>query len=417
MKLQELKIKMRYLFRSPIRADIRKECLQSKEFKSDLLLQNVQRGKLLAAVVIGIEVIYILVDMISCFLKVSKTFAFYSYLEMYLLMIAVSLIFLYLAHCFRQREIREDVMRACTILYPVFIMAWGAGISLMDQRLYGQLMTFMVNMMVCSVMFLADAKKMSVPYLVSTLTLAAGLPFFQSSGNILVGHYVNLFVFIAISWTASRILYRNYCDTYVINKLLQNEMSENSVITEKLAIANAQLKKLALKDELTGIANRRGFREFTDAAFQRNAGTKLTVSIIMIDIDYFKQYNDANGHEKGDMALIEVARQIASMVEDADQIAVRWGGEEFVYAAFHKDRESIAAAADALRLKIAGLKIPNRNARTGDYMTISLGTCTGPVTDRKAVVRVLGTADRALYQAKENGRNCVSTLAYEEYPA
>lgn len=134
---------------------------------------------------------------------------------------------------------------------------------------------------------------------------------------------------------------------------------------------------------MTGIANRRGFREFTDAAFQRNAGTKLTVSIIMIDIDYFKQYNDANGHEKGDLALIEVARQIASMVEDADQIAVRWGGEEFVYAAFHKDRESIAAAADALRLKIAGLKIPNRNARTGDYMTISLGTCTGPLRTEK----------------------------------
>lgn len=413
--LTEMKIPN--LFRSNIRSDIREECLESDEFKNDLVFQNARRGKLLAIAVIGIEIVYVLADLISCFLKVSKVFSFYSYLAMYLAMIAISLAFLFSVDRFRQEKIHTDAMQACILFYSVFIMVWGGVISLMDQRLYGQLMSFMVNMMVCSIIFLADARRMSVPYLVSTLTLTIGLPFFQSSRNVLIGHYVNLLVFIVISWVASRIVYRNHCDSYIIHKLLQNEMRENDVINRKLAIANTQLRKLASKDELTGIANRRGFHEFIDAAFQNNADSDRTISILMIDIDYFKQYNDANGHEKGDLALVEVARQIDSMVEEPGQIAVRWGGEEFVYAAFRKTREDMLKAADTLRLKIRDLRIPNPSPQTGGYLTISLGACTGPAASTETVNRVIGIADRALYQAKENGRNRVGALGYEECPA
>jgi len=408
-------------FKTDIQADIRKEYLASKEFKKDLILQNIQRGKLLAMVTIAFEAVFLLIDITSSFLIVNNTFSFYSYLAMYSIMIAINLVYLFLINCFCQNKIHTRAMNTLTALYLTLIMTWGSAISLMDQKLYGHLMTFMVNMIVCSIIYLMDAKIMSISYLTSTLILAIGLPFFQSSSNVLIGHYVNLLVFIVISWTASRIVYSNYCDNYVIKVLmnqskllLEKEMEENNIINKKLGIANAQLQKLALVDELTGLPNRRSFREFMDKIFQNN-NSYSTVSVIMIDIDQFKQYNDSYGHEKGDLALIAVGKQIHSMVKNTDQIAIRWGGEEFIYTAFNNSQENILEIANALRLKILGLKIPNQSSSINSYITISLGTCTGTIASMKNISRIIKTADQALYLAKNSGRNCVATLAYNEY--
>lgn len=413
-------MKTRYAFGNDIRANIKKEYLAGEEFKKDLIFQDIYRGKLLAIVIIVFEIAFLLIDIVSFFLEVSNTFAFYSYLAMYSIMIVFNLVYLLLIHWFLQNRIHMRAMNTLIALYLTLIMTWGSVISLMDQKLYGHLMAFMVNMIVCSIIYLMDAKRMSIPYLISILVLVIGLPSFQTSSNVLIGHYVNLHVFVVISWMASRIIYRNYCDNYVIKRLmnqsellLEKEMEENRIINKKLAIANAQLKKLALVDELTGLPNRRNFREFIDKVFQSNVNS-ASVSVIMIDVDYFKQYNDSYGHEKGDLALIAVAKQIDSMVETTDQIAVRWGGEEFIYTAFNKSQENILEIADALRLKILDLKIPNQSSTISPYITVSLGTCTGAIGRMEHISRVIKIADQALYLAKNSGRNCVAALAYNE---
>lgn len=113
--------------------------------------------------------------------------------------------------------------------------------------------------------------------------------------------------------------------------------------------------------------------------------------------------------------MTAVAKQIDSLVENTNQIAVRWGGEEFIYAALNITQENILEIANALRLKVWNLKIPNQNFQIGSYMTISLGTCTGTVANTKNINEVIKIADHALYRAKNSGRNCVSTLVYEEY--
>jgi diguanylate cyclase (GGDEF)-like protein len=128
----------------------------------------------------------------------------------------------------------------------------------------------------------------------------------------------------------------------------------------------------------------------------------------MTDIDYFKQYNDSYGHEKGDLALIAVAEQIGSMVESPDQIAVRWGGEEFIYVAFNRNNEEILSTANALRLKISDLKIPNPGSSISSYITVSSGICTGAAANREDINSLIKTADQTMYQAKNSGRNCVA---------
>ncbi|MDW5300304.1 MAG: GGDEF domain-containing protein [Sedimentibacter sp.] len=412
-------MKIPYFFETDMPTNIRKEYLDSKEFKEDLILQNIRRVKLLAIIIIAIEMIFLLIDIISCFLKVNKSFSFYSYMVMYLIMIAINLTYLLLIENFCQKRISLRAMDTLTVVFLTLIMIWGSVISLMDQKLYGHLMTYMVNMIVCSIIYFIDAKRMIIPYLTSTLILAIGLPFFQNSSNIIIGHYLNMTVFVVISWTASRIIYRNYCDNYVIkqlmnqsNLLLEKEIEENKIINKKLKNINAQLKKLALLDELTGLLNRRGFREFIDRMLQNKS--ELILSVIMIDVDNFKLYNDSYGHEKGDLTLIEVAKQINSLIENTEQIAIRWGGEEFIYAAFNKSQEDIIKIANSIRLKVMNLEIPNERSSTSLYITISLGTCTGTLVSAKDISGIIDTADQALYLAKSNGRNCVATLTYNK---
>lgn len=415
-------MKRLHMFKTDIHGNMRKEYLDSKEFKEDLILQNIRRGRLLAIIVIAFEMVFVSIDIISFFLRVDKSFSFYSYLTMYLIMIAINLIYLYIMNCYCQKRIHMRTMSAFTVHYITLIMVWGSVISLMDQKLYGQLMTFMVNMIVCSVIYLVDTKRMSIPYLAATMVLAVGLPLFQNSSDLLVGHYVNLVVFVVISWTASRIIYRNYCDNYVIKKLmnqsnmlLEKEIEENRIINKKLELANGQLKTQALVDELTGLPNRRSFRKFVERMFQ-NSNSDLTTAVIMIDIDNFKQYNDSYGHEKGDLALIAVANQINDSLENTDQIAIRWGGEEFVCAAFNTSQEDIIEIANAIKQKILNLKIPNQSSTISPYLTVSLGTATDTMVSTKDISKIINNADQALYLAKNSGRNCIATWSSMSSP-
>jgi diguanylate cyclase (GGDEF)-like protein len=195
--------------------------------------------------------------------------------------------------------------------------------------------------------------------------------------------------------------------------LLAKEIEENRKINVRLEIANNQLKELTLLDELTGIPNRRSFREFIDRAFQFYIKECSAISIIMIDIDFFKQFNDFYGHDEGDKALIAVANQITSVVDEPSEFVVRWGGEEFIYAAFNKSQEVIAETANVIRAKISDLKIPHNDSPINQYISVSLGSCTIQITDKKDISKAIKLADSALYMAKNSGRNCVKTLSGE----
>jgi len=290
----------------------------------------------------------------------------------------------------------------------------------LDQKLYGQLMAFMVNMISSSVLYFLDNKKIVIPYVCSVLIIFTGLPFFQSSSDILIGHYVNLSVFIFISWLASRIIflsyYRDYKSKRMLQKtniLLEREIEQNSVINMKLAAANFQLNELALIDELTGIPNRRSFRNHIDIGFERYVKENSILSIIMVDVDYFKQFNDNYGHNEGDRVLIAIANQINSVVRHNMDFVARWGGEEFIYAAFNTNAAEIEIIAETIRRKVWDLKIPHAFSENWDYISVSIGTCTLEVTGKVDVSKGIGRADKALYFAKKSGRNCVKVYSLE----
>jgi len=393
---------------------------QKDKFRLNLLQDNIRRGRILAITMIIFECILIAVDIFSAIVVADDRFHFDIYLAMYIIMAGMNWVYLEVVKNIHiDKPISLDQIRKYEIIITVYItaiMSWASIVSLMDQKLYGQLMVFMIIMTTSSVLYYLETKIIWIPYFISVLILVIGLPFFQPSSDILIGHYVNLIVFIATTYLASRIIFSNYVNDFnhkvllsESNQLLEQEIEENKAVNNKLELANFQLKRVALIDELTGIPNRRGFRNYIDTSFESQVGHDSVLSILMIDIDFFKQYNDHYGHDAGDEVLIEVSNEIDSIVKNTGGYFCRWGGEEFVYIHFNGTNDMIRNIAQMIRQSIYEKKIPNGYSSVGEYISISIGTSTVKIAGKEDVAKVISLADQALYQAKDNGRNCVTS--------
>ena len=174
---------------------------------------------------------------------------------------------------------------------------------------------------------------------------------------------------------------------------------------QELEVKNAELERLSSQDGLTGIANRRIFDEFIDKEWMRAAREKQPISLILIDIDHFKLYNDNYGHQGGDDCLRRVAQALASTVRRPGDLVARYGGEEFAVVMPGTDAEGAASIADALRSRIEELHLRHEFSTTADHVTISLGVATMVPDGSQQAEVLVAAADKALYEAKESGRN------------
>jgi diguanylate cyclase (GGDEF)-like protein len=174
----------------------------------------------------------------------------------------------------------------------------------------------------------------------------------------------------------------------------------------QLARANRVLESLSYVDGLTGIPNRRQFREVLDREWRRCGRAGLPLSLVMIDVDEFKRFNDTYGHPAGDACLTRVAAAIVTGLRRGGDFAARYGGEEFAAILPETDRAGAAALAAELRRGVEGLAIPNERASAG-VVTVSLGVAAATPDETSAVDALVAAADGALYRAKRRGRNRV----------
>lgn len=188
-----------------------------------------------------------------------------------------------------------------------------------------------------------------------------------------------------------------------VSCLIQIVDSSPSVKREKILHAHSEtLKQQAITDPMTGICNRRFFDEHYWMIVAEAKRQKHPISVLMVDIDYFKPYNDYYGHVQGDQVIRLVANTLKSHLSRATDIAVRYGGEEFVLILPHISMQQAELFAEKLTAAVYRLSIPHAKSEVSDYLTISIGVCTGiPSKDGD----LLACADKALYQAKSRGRN------------
>ncbi len=173
----------------------------------------------------------------------------------------------------------------------------------------------------------------------------------------------------------------------------------------QLQKTNAELERLSSLDGLTGIANRRSFDKAIEKEWKRAIRDQTSLSLILIDIDYFKPYNDTYGHLQGDECLLTVAQTLKEHATRPADLLARYGGEEFVLIAPLTCKDGAMKLADNLQNSINKLALEHQSSKVADNVTISQGISTFIPTDDMDIEDIIKFADKALYQAKELGRN------------
>ncbi|WKJ91398.1 diguanylate cyclase [Methylomonas montana] len=166
------------------------------------------------------------------------------------------------------------------------------------------------------------------------------------------------------------------------------------------------LEAMAWIDGLTGVPNRRRFDQALESEWKRARRNHLPLAMILVDVDYFKAYNDCHGHGAGDICLKQVATLLAAMVSRSGDLVARYGGEEFVMLMPETDAEGARRIAEQLCLNIESQQIPHAGSEVSCQVTISAGYAAAIPEAEQASSALLDEADRMLYLAKNAGRNC-----------
>ena len=168
-----------------------------------------------------------------------------------------------------------------------------------------------------------------------------------------------------------------------------------------------QLANMSMIDGLTGIANRRRFDDYLDQEFRRGARREYPGSLLMLDIDEFKIYNDSFGHQQGDECLKAVAAEIKSHSRRPSDLVARYGGEEFAVILPDTPLGAAQMLAEKIRAGVEGLQIAHPGAQATPYVTVSIGAACTENAGITALTDLIEVADKCLYRAKETGRNRV----------
>jgi diguanylate cyclase (GGDEF)-like protein len=181
----------------------------------------------------------------------------------------------------------------------------------------------------------------------------------------------------------------------------------------KLREAKFRLTRLASTDALTGLANRRQFDEMLNYEYARHARSGSEMSLILLDIDHFKAFNDTYGHVVGDDCLRGVGQAIAETVVRSTDLAARYGGEEFVFLLPETGMQGALVLAEKIRTSICEMNLPHSRSSVAGYVTASLGSITTRCTPGGSARSMLMEADQQLYVAKSSGRNqvCAASAA------
>ena len=174
---------------------------------------------------------------------------------------------------------------------------------------------------------------------------------------------------------------------------------------KQLEASNRKLQKLSMLDGLTGIANRRHFDDTLNTELANTLKKQSALALILIDIDYFKRYNDNYGHQGGDDCLIRVAKTLNNECKNAEDMAARYGGEEFVILLPDTTEDQAHGVAERIRKAVEDLHIEHQASDVAKHVTLSLGVSTTEPGVKMKAAALIEQADKALYKAKKSGRN------------
>lgn len=198
----------------------------------------------------------------------------------------------------------------------------------------------------------------------------------------------------------------------------QDELFEliNNVDIMRTELSNSiySLESKVNFDELTGLYNRRYFNELIIKEWKRAKDNGERISVILFDIDYYKNFNDTYGHLKGDECLKTISQCLQAFNDESSSYVSRFGGEEFIVLLNGHSEQEVLSIAERILKAIQDLKLPHRASVVHDYVTVSIGTATIIPTGDMQPFNIITMADKALYESKDNGRNQVTQFKMEK---
>lgn len=201
-----------------------------------------------------------------------------------------------------------------------------------------------------------------------------------------------------------------------LNRILNQSQIKLLKASDELEHANQRLEQLSTQDDLTGIANHRYFQEHFVLEWRRQRRAGRPLSLLMIDVDYFKAMNDALGHLTGDECLRQVAQTLAISLRGAGDVVARYGGEEFVVILPETEMEKAVILGERLRAAIEAMGFEHPNSKVSRHVTVSIGVaCIVPAGEQNSD-ELIAMADRAMYRAKQTGRNRVVAEGEQNKP-
>ncbi|WP_313891342.1 diguanylate cyclase [Psychrobacillus sp.] len=290
-------------------------------------------------------------------------------------------------------------------VYILVTMLWGTVMTLMNQTIFYHLIIFTFCCLFCAFLFFTDKKQIIFPTLLTTTILIIGLPFVQQDEKVLYIQLFHIGMIISTTFILSHIINKMYYKSYMTTLHLMQENEQNAKLRDHLLILNEQLDKEVYYDELTQLYNRRGYKKDLAQLFDQANGQPLQLTLMMIDVDFFKQYNDCYGHKIGDKALQTIAQTLATNAHKSGCIVARWGGEEFIAVCETENATSVQDLCRYIQTEIEKLAIPHKNSTISNFLTISIGTSTKTCTSTDDIDSMILNADAALYQVKNSNRN------------
>jgi diguanylate cyclase (GGDEF)-like protein len=372
-----------------------------EEFVVNINGINLIRGKITAVTFIVIEVAeLIILFTVGENIFPQKTGIYYAAMDILLIltMMVYLLIFIKLENNISRHEARINIVG---IFFTIMILFWCAGISLLDQLSSGQIIVYAISIIAVAVTPIFKPITLLLMYLSAHLPFLFLLPYFQKSSDILWANCINSTTFLIISWMISCMRYKNQVDDFNNRKIIQKKNDE-------LERVNQKLEKLSQIDSLTGIFNRFVFDKTIEAEWDRCKRYFIPLSLIMIDIDFFKAFNDSYGHQAGDDCLRKVSQVLSSSARRSSDTVARYGGEEFAIVLTYMEKESVLEFAEQLRKRVEQLAIPHMYSSVSNYITISLGIYTVIPSDMLSIEQFIKTADEALYEAKKCRNKVIS---------
>ena len=322
-----------------------------------------------------------------------------SYFILYIVLFVITLLFKATSAIVRRRNPqRGDWRLRIWFVYSALISLWACAITLVDQLGGNGLNVFVYVVFSIAALSILKPWQSILIFGGSCAALNVFLPFFALDPGDFFNNLVNSLFVAVVAILISSIFYRNRVSNYMNQRIIREQV-------EEIRQMNDRLNALVVTDELTQVGNRRYLETHAQDQFSECVEAGQSIAAMMVDIDYFKQFNDVNGHPAGDRCLQRIADAIRSFEADRQICAVRYGGEEFFICFSGMDEGEAMRKARQLREIISRCEIiwGEEERRT---VTVSVGVYVEQNLETASLEQCVLYADRALYQAKGKGRNC-----------